>query len=72
MSCKCHEAVACWPRMLTCTLPSWRNRSAAYWSVGAWNLIAWTMCCCGVPACCLGYKRFPRRPWVRDTATTGY
>jgi len=29
------------------------------------NLIAWIMCCCGVPACCLGYKRFPKRPWVR-------
>lgn len=27
------------------------------------NLLAWIMCCCGCPACMLGYKRFPRQPW---------
>jgi len=39
--------------------------SAFYWSIGAWNVLAWLMCCLGCPACMIGYKRFPRRPWVR-------
>ena len=25
--------------------------------------MAWVMCCCGLPAACLGRKRFPREPW---------
>lgn len=39
--------------------------TAFYWSIGSWNLIAWIMCCCGIPACCMGYKRFPAQPWGR-------
>ena len=34
-----------------------------YWYASAWYLIAWAMCCCGLPAACLGRKRFPTSPW---------
>lgn len=34
-----------------------------FWYVSAWYLMAWAMCCCGLPAACLGRKRFPREPW---------
>lgn len=34
-----------------------------FWYVSAWYLMAWAMCCCGLPAACLGRKRFPKEPW---------
>jgi hypothetical protein len=43
-------------------------RSALYWWVGAWYIIAWSMFFCG---CCSGQlarKRLVRFPWVRVSA----
>jgi len=37
--------------------------SAFYWSVGAWYLLAWTMCCMGIPSTLFGYKRFSTLLW---------
>jgi len=37
--------------------------SPVFWFVSAWYLLAWSMCLCGLPAACLGRKRFPKEPW---------
>lgn len=34
-----------------------------FWFVSAWYLMAWAMCLCGLPAACLGRKRFAPEPW---------
>lgn len=35
------------------------------WYVASWYLMAWAMLLCGLPAACLGRKRFPPQPWGR-------
>ena len=34
-----------------------------YFYVTCWYIMGWLMCCCGIPAACLGRKRFPSTPW---------
>jgi hypothetical protein len=40
--------------------------SAVYWGFGVWAILAWTMCCLGVPASLLGRKRLTRHVWGPD------
>jgi len=37
--------------------------SAIYWSCGSWCLIAWALCCCGIPSSTMGRKRMVGSLW---------
>jgi len=37
--------------------------TAMYWALSSWFLMAFTMCCCGLPSTTLARKRFPSDLW---------